>query len=306
MTYRVRDYHFDEDLDKGRRFLFDIFNRTGEHYTWIPTRLVNERYGPCGSEEEREDDSKLRIWEYEDEQGPSIAALTILEPYGYFWINLHPDHEGLTRKIIPAIEEQRKQMSKGNEEELKIGTPVPVSFKTRIDYLREFGYEDGGLCEHNRIRPLDLPPPDFQPPEGYTVRHVKLPEDFELYSKVVNTVFSHCGMTKKLAMLYTEADFYNDELDLVVEAPDGSFAAFVTVRIDPESRMAELEPVGTHPDHRGLGLGKAVCAEGIRRIQKYNPSCIVILGAASTKGATKLYDSLGFTKEDVHLWKKAL
>jgi GNAT superfamily N-acetyltransferase len=306
MTYRIRDYHFDEDIDKARRFLFGIFNQTGEHYTWVPSRLENERHGPCGSEDIREDDTKIRIWEYVDEKGPSIEALTILEPYGYFWINVHPDHEELVREIIPALEEQRKQMRKGDEEELKIGSPVPVSFKTRIDYLREFGYEDGGLCEHNRIRPLDLPPPDFQPPEGYTVRHVKLPEDFEPYSDVVNTVFSHCGMTEKLAMLYTEAEFYNDELDLVVEAPDGSFAAFVTVRIDPETRMAELEPVGTHPDHRGLGLGKAVCAEGIRRVQKYNPSCIVILGAASTEGATKLYDSLGFTKEDVHLWKKVL
>jgi GNAT superfamily N-acetyltransferase len=306
MTYRIRDYHFDKDLDKGRRFLGDIFNSTGELYTWVPTRLENERYGPCGSEEEREDDTKLRIWEYVDKKGPSIVALTILEPYGYFWMNVHPDHEELVRKIIPAVEEQRKQMNKGDEAELKIGTPVPESFKTRIEYLKEFGYEDGGICEHNRIRPLDLPPPDFQPREGYTVRHVKLPEDFEPYSDVINTVFSHCGMTEKLAMLYTEAEFYNDELDLVVEAPDGSFAAFVTVRIDPETRMAELEPVGTHPDHRGLGLGKAVCAEGIRRVQKYNPSCIVILGAASTEGATKLYDSLGFTKEDVHLWKKAL
>lgn len=302
----MRNYHFDEDLAKSQRFLFDIFKLTGEHYTWVPTRLENERHGPCGSEEEREDDTKLRIWEYEDDKGASIVALTILESSGLFWINIHPDHEDLIRMILPALEEQRKQLSKNHEEELKMGSPVPVGFKTRIDYLREFGYEDGGLCEHNRIRDIDLPPPDFQPPEGYIVRQVKLPEDFEPYSYVVNTVFSHCGMTEKLAMLYTEAEFYNDELDLVVEAPDGSFAAFVTVRIDPKTRMAELEPVGTHPDHRGRGLGKAVCAEGIRRVQKYNPSCIVILGAASTEGATKLYDSLGFTKEDVHLWKKTL
>ncbi len=306
MTYKMRNYSFDEDLDKARKFLFDIFKQTSEHYTWVPTRLENERHGPCGDEEPREDDSKLRIWEYSDGDETSIVAVSILEPNGVFWINVHPDHEDLIRKLIPAVEEQRKNSWKGEEAELKIGTPVPVGFKRRIDSLREFGYEDGGLCEHNRIRPLDLPPPDFQPPEGYTVRHVKLPEDFEPYSDVVNTVFSRCGMTEKLAMLYTEAEFYNDELDLVVEAPDGSFAAFVTVRIDPKTRMAELEPVGTHPDHRGLGLGKAVCAEGIRRVQKYDPSCIVILGAASSEAATKLYDSLGFTKEDVHIWKKVL
>ena len=70
--------------------------------------------------------------------------------------------------------------------------------------------------------------------------------------------------------------------------------------------MAELEPVGTHPDHRGKGLAKAVCGESIRRVLKYNPTCIVILGAASTEGAAKLYSSLGFEKEDVHLWKKSI
>jgi ribosomal protein S18 acetylase RimI-like enzyme len=198
-------------------------------------------------------------------------------------------------------------MSKGDEEELKIGSAVPISFKKRSTYLKELGYEDRGVSEHDRIRPLDLPPPDFQPPAGYSVRQVRLPEEYEKYHSVLSSVFSHCStMTEEMARLYSEASFYNDDLDLVVEAPDRSFAAFVTVRIDPISRMAELEPVGTHPDHRGLGLGKAVCAEGIRRVQRYNPTCIVILGAASTEGAIKLYDSLGFTKEDVHLWRKVL
>ncbi|MFW9964578.1 MAG: GNAT family N-acetyltransferase [Candidatus Sifarchaeia archaeon] len=306
MAYRIRNYHYDTDLDGARKFLGDIFNRTKNHYAWVPTMLENERHGPCGSEEQREDDSKIRIWEYFDEDFPSIAALSILEPYGYFWVNVHPNHEELVRKIIPAIEEQRRQTNKGNEGELKIGTPVPVGFNSRIKCLKELGYQDGRLCEHNQVRPLNLPPPDFQPPERYIVRQVKLPDDFEPYSEVVNTVFSHCGMTEKLAMLYTEAGFYHEELDLVVEAPDGSFASFVTVRIDPLTKMAELEPVGTHPDHRGMGLAKAVCAEGIRRVQKYNPTCIVILGAASTESAAKLYNALGFIREDVHLWKKVL
>ena len=306
MSYRKRNYIFDKDLHSAQRFLWEIFKLSGKNYTWVPTRLENERHGPCGDEEPREDDSKLRIWEYLDGDETSIAAVTILEPSGVFWMNIHPNHEELIRKILPAIEEQKRQTCKDGNGEIKIGIPVPVGFKSRIEYLEEFGFEDGGLCEHNQVRPLDLPPPEFQPPDGYIVRHVNLPEDFELYSEVVNTVFPHCNMTEKLAILYTEAGFYNDELDLVVEAPDGSFASFVTVRIDPLTKMAELEPVGTHPDHRGKGLAKAVCGESIRRVLKYNPTCIVILGAASTEGAAKLYSSLGFEKEDVHLWKKSI
>ncbi|MFW9806828.1 MAG: GNAT family N-acetyltransferase [Candidatus Thorarchaeota archaeon] len=306
MSYKVRNYSYDNDLHSAQRFLWEIFKISGKHYTWVPSGLENERHGPCGDEDIREDDSKIRIWEYIDENGPTMVALTIMEPNGVFWMNVHPEHHELAREIIPAIEEQRRSSTKDKSKGLKIGTPIPVGFGSRINILKEFGFEDGGLCEHNQVRPLDLPPPDFQPPESYIVRQVKLPEDFEPYSEAVNTVFSHCHMTEKLAMLYTEAGFYKDELDLVVEAPDGSFAAFVTVRIDPITKMAELEPVGTHPNHRGKGLAKAVCAEGIRRVQKYNPSCIVILGAASTDAAARLYHSLGFIKEDVHLWNKTI
>jgi len=306
MTYTLRNYSFDKDLRSAQDFLWEIFKLSGKLHSWVPTRLENERHGPCGEEDDREDDSKLRIWEYSDGNTKSIVAVTILEPNGFFWMNIHPHHEELIREILPAIEEQRRKTCKVQLGEIKIGIPVPVGFKSRIEYLKEYGFEDGGVCEHNQVRPLDLPPPDFQPAEGYTVRNVVLPDDFEPYSEVVNTVFQHCNMTEKLAMLYTEAGFYKDELDLVVEAPDGSFAAFVTVRIDPVNKMAELEPVGTHPDHRGRGLGKAVCAEGIRRVQKYDPTCIVILGAAPTDAAAGLYASLGFEKEDVHLWKKAV
>ena len=288
-------------------FLGELFKHTGEHYTCVPSTLENERYGQCGTVYTPEDDEWIKIWKHVGDNGPTVVAVTILKSYGLFYLNIHPDHRELIRQIIPALEEQRRLMSKGDEEELKIGSAVPISFKTRSAFLKEFGYEDGGLSEHNRIRPLDLPPPDFQPPEGYLVRQVNLPEDFDKYRSVLSSVFAHCSnMTEELARLYTEGSFYHEELDLVIKAPDGSFAAFVTVRIDPVSKMAELEPVGTHPDYRGLGLGKAVCAEGIRRVQKFNPSCIVILGAASTEGATKLYDSLGFTKEDVHIWKKVL
>jgi ribosomal protein S18 acetylase RimI-like enzyme len=71
--------------------------------------------------------------------------------------------------------------------------------------------------------------------------------------------------------------------------------------------MAEFEPVGTHPDYRQLGLARSVICEGLRRLEKYNPSLICIQGAAATEAANKLYDSIGFTyKTRVHLWRKRL
>jgi len=71
--------------------------------------------------------------------------------------------------------------------------------------------------------------------------------------------------------------------------------------------MAELEPVGTHPDYRRLGLAGSVICEGLCRLQKYHPSLICILGAAMSEAANGLYESVGFTeKTAVHLWRKRL
>ena len=50
--------------------------------------------------------------------------------------------------------------------------------------------------------------------------------------------------------------------------PDGELAAFCTVWVDPETRTAVFEPVGTHPNHQKRGLGKAVMTEGLRRAGK--------------------------------------
>lgn len=54
---------------------------------------------------------------------------------------------------------------------------------------------------------------------------------------------------------------YDRELDLVVEAPDGSLAACCVVWWDPENRSAELEPLGVVPDHRRKGLAVAMALE---------------------------------------------
>jgi ribosomal protein S18 acetylase RimI-like enzyme len=70
--------------------------------------------------------------------------------------------------------------------------------------------------------------------------------------------------------------------------------------------IVEFEPVGTHPDHRKLGLAKSIILEGLKRLKSYNPSIVCIPGAAVNEGAVRLYDSLGFAKEDVVIWRKYL
>jgi ribosomal protein S18 acetylase RimI-like enzyme len=172
--------------------------------------------------------------------------------------------------------------------------------------LTELGYKKMKLSEYNRIRPPDLPIPAFKLADGYSITHVDIMEDFEQYRSVQGSVFPHMKrMTRKNAETYSKASFYIPELDLVAVGPQGNFAAFCTVRIDPISKIAELEPVGTHPEHRKRGLAKALLCEALRRVQKYSPSMVCIQGAAASEAANRLNESIGLIdKEPVYIWQK--
>ena len=53
---------------------------------------------------------------------------------------------------------------------------------------------------------------------------------------------------------------YEQDRDLVVEAPDGSLAACCILWWDPATGAGEIEPLGVVPGHRRRGLATALCA----------------------------------------------
>ncbi|TFG29499.1 GNAT family N-acetyltransferase [Candidatus Thorarchaeota archaeon] len=302
MTIIKRSFHRHVDFDKVRKFLIDTYQITNTFHNWIPSMFENSWRGPCGPPYKDAEDEYVKIWE---EEKTGIVAVTISKPCGEFRIFIHPEFRNFEETLVEALETQFKEMKK-NDTKTKMYFIVEAGDTLRERLLENCGYENKGVCEHNRILPHDYNVPQYTLPEDYTIRHVDIEKDFENYRAVQGSVFSHCGefMTLEAAKIYSEADFYHSERDIVVVAPDGSFAAFATGRMDPISKLAEVEPVGVHPNHRRKGLGKAIVLECIRRLQKHGAIAIVILGAASTEEATRLYDSLGFSRTNVHVWVK--
>jgi GNAT superfamily N-acetyltransferase len=265
----------------------------------------NLKFGPGGSEYLDEEDEYVKIWEKIDDSrdpsSPNIVAVTIAKSSGASWIQIHPEYRFLERELVEWLEKQVTAM--GHTE---IRFMVEEIDEERQVLLSGMGYENLHLESYYRIRPPDAVISEYQLPEGFTIRHVDIMEDFVKYRDVQGSVFKHMkGMTEKLAETYRKASFYIPELDLVAVAPDESFAAFCTVRLDPVSKIAEFEPVGTHPDYRKLGLGKSLLLEGLKRLEKYNPALVCIQGAAPSEAANRLYDSIGLTeKTAVHEWYK--
>jgi ribosomal protein S18 acetylase RimI-like enzyme len=89
---------------------------------------------------------------------------------------------------------------------------------------------------------------------------------------------------------------YRSDLDFVIEGPDGSLAAAANGWFDEENRVGEFEPVGTHPAHRQLGLGRALMLFGLQRFREAGASEAIVgcRGDADYPVPKLLYESVGF------------
>ena len=67
------------------------------------------------------------------------------------------------------------------------------------------------------------------------------------------------------------------------------------------ARVGEYQPVGTHPDHQRLGLGRALLAHGLRRFRDLGAVVVQVYAEADNPASEGLYDAVGFRRRAYHL-----
>ena len=98
-----------------------------------------------------------------------------------------------------------------------------------------------------------------------------------------------------------ETPDYRADLDMHVRAPDGEVAAFATMWYDAANQIGILEPVGTIPAHRKLGLGRAAINHLVNLVRKEGARRIHV-GSDQA-----FYQRLGFViREKYTVWTKVV
>ena len=144
-------------------------------------------------------------------------------------------------------------------------------------------------------------------PPGYRIRPLRGEDELEARVEVHRAAFAPSRMTVEKYRDLLGMVHYAFDRDLVVEAPDGSLAAFTMVWWDPEARVGEFEPVGTHPDHRGKGLAKAVNLAGLRLLRGLGALDAVVFSRTTNAVSEALYASAGFRRMSVQrAWTRAV
>ena len=132
-------------------------------------------------------------------------------------------------------------------------------------------------------------------PAGLRLRHVT---DADLDARVACHRAAWLGSSWNLERYrrIRDSPVYDAELDIVLESADGDFVSYCICWTDATTRMASFEPVGTRPEWRGRGIGRAVILEGLRRLRDKGMRTARVGTAGFNAPAQALYESCGFRR----------
>lgn len=147
-----------------------------------------------------------------------------------------------------------------------LGAEVPDGHSALIVALHDRGYIEDPDAHFtlDMLRSVD-DAPDVILPEGFSVRSIEA-DEMPARVEVHRAAWEPSKLTEEKYERVMREPLYRLDLDIVAVAPDGTFAACCIAWLDDEIGTAEIEPVGTDPRFRRLGLASAVCAEAIHRV----------------------------------------
>jgi mycothiol synthase len=243
---------------------------------------------------------RIRIWRDDDR---TVGWGWIKPPSYLEWFvraDLAPDLQAAARDEMIAWLDQTAVDAKADDGSPAVPTAWAADGWPDEDDLHGRGFTPGGSVLTQFVQSVDREIPEPVLPAGYVVRGLAGPSDIPARVEVHRAAFAPSKMTIEKYELLVTLDHYAYDRDMVVVAPDGSFAAFTMCWLDPEAAVGEFEPVGTHPDHQRRGLGRAVNTAGLRRLKELGARDVMVFSERSNAASEALYRSVGFREVAVH------
>lgn len=157
--------------------------------------------------------------------------------------------------------------------------------------LADCGYQNLGVIEDVRLYDLNRPIPEPVLPPGFRFSTMAECGDSAALIELENQVWG-IKLDENWFRGKSSAPSYSADLDLLVLAPDGQLAAHSLVWLYPHNQSAEIDPIGTHPEFRRLGLARALVLESFRRMRACGMQTAYIASETQDPVVSYLYASL--------------
>ena len=172
--------------------------------------------------------------------------------------------------------------------------------------LAQRGYQDLGAVEDVRIYDLDKPYPEPVLPSGFSIATLQENGDHAGRIALENAIWQ-AHLDEAWFRGKSSAPHYAVDWDLVIVSPEGKQVAACLVWIDRANQMAEIDPLGTHPDYRGRGLARALVLDSFRRMRACGMCHAIIASESDNRIVRHLYESLRpIETYQGHRWIKKL
>ncbi|MEN8113450.1 MAG: GNAT family N-acetyltransferase [Actinomycetota bacterium] len=235
----------------------------------------------------------LTIWE----DGRGVAAWVLVSPrHAGFDAQVRPDLRSMEFETevltFAEIETMNLMRSHGVEKRVLDGEAYRCD-EFRSARLVELGWTPTGEEPWvlNRIRLGRTPEPQI--PDGYSIRAVLGVEEAGPVSEVHAASFGSTW-TAEMYRKVMESPGYPPDREFVVEAPNGTLAAFTVTWHDTVTRTGLFEPVGTHEACRRLGLGKALLLHAMSEMARAGMEYATVVNEGTNEASRDLYRSVGF------------
>jgi mycothiol synthase len=163
------------------------------------------------------------------------------------------------------------------------------------DHGFHFEEHDYYVLLQHRLRDLPRTP---VLPDGLTLRSLAGVREAGAYTALHSAAFESSSMTTEWRERTMRLPQYRSELDLVIVAPDATLAGFCVGWFSPEHHVAQIEPLGVHPNFRRLGLSRILLIEILHRFQEHGAISAFVETNIERAPAREAYQSVGF--QQVH------
>ena len=246
--------------------------------------------------------STLRLWTSEDQ----LVGFAYVDDYNNLRFETDPSCsflEDMEGEIVEwgVLCMKKRNAKTGIEDSLDYSC---IADDSHLIYLMDRnGFIPQPVRSLHYSRPLDLPVTEFSLPGGFSIRCVQGKSEVDKLVDLHQAAFGTSNMTIEQRTAMMSVPQYEPEMDLVAVAPNGELAAFCVCGFDDaEKQVGYTDPIGTHPDYRRIGLGKAIVSSGMQMLKTRNAK-VVELGTSSDNLAMQgLAEALGFERVSERLW----
>jgi ribosomal protein S18 acetylase RimI-like enzyme len=229
---------------------------------------------------------RIELWEEPAGAAVGFAIVDLIYDNIYFEIAPEARDSRIAAEMIAWAAERLASGPQGAEPELTLDTACREDDSWRLALLVQNGFLPLPVRTLTYARSLAEPVDVPHLPAGFTIRGAAGDHEVEALVALHRAAFGtdHMTLEERLSMMRVPG--YENELDLVAVAPEGTLAGtcYCIIGHEEGSILGFTDPVATHPAYQRLGLARSLLLEGMRRLRARG-AVTAMLGTSSDNAA---------------------